>query len=75
MATTKKNDRIKEKKEKKEKEKKERKEKKKDKKGKHHAEAIELSPLEIGGTVYQTTFPSHFKTTGKWKPKDIGEIE
>jgi pyruvate carboxylase subunit B len=48
---------------------------KKDKKGKKDTEIIDFSLLEIGGTVYKTTFPKHYDKRKKWRPKDIGEIE
>ena len=48
---------------------------KKDKKGKGAIETPSLSELEIDGTIYKTTLPSHFQKNKKWKPKEIGEIE
>jgi len=38
-------------------------------------EHLVYSELEIGGTVYKTTYPPRFQQPKKWKPKDIGEIE
>jgi biotin carboxyl carrier protein len=49
--------------------------KKKDKKGKVAIETPSFSELEIGGTIYKTTLPSHFQKNKKWKPKEIGDIE